>query len=399
MNVGILTYHWVSNFGANLQTLSTYKYVEKSGHKPIIINWVPDDVKAFYEKSVMPEQNDAHKNFGLRWFENITKACRNSEEIAKEIDANKIDLVLIGSDAVFSMTPWLARFAICRKGIVYNKPLSNFSFPSPFFGDFVNYVTRKIKIVAISASAQNTPYKKLIFSKEKKDMFSSFQNFSLISVRDIWTQKMLSHISNGRLMPDITPDPVFGFNNNVQSIIRDYVKDTLGIDGKYVLLSVSSTIRDTKWVQEIESLFAKENIKVVGMPKTLYKNYKSPLRYNLSFPMDPLDWYSSIAKSSGYIGELMHPVLVSLHNAVPVYSFDTYGFKRKGTLDKTSSKTFQIMKIFELEDYYYNSLLNNVPTPTEVYNKIMSFDDNRCRHIANVLYQKYDLMMRKSLSV
>ena len=399
MNVGILTYHWVSNFGANLQTLSTYKYVEKSGHKPIIINWVPDDVKAFYEKSVLPEQNEAHKNFGLRWYENITKVCHNSEEIAKEIDANEIDLVLIGSDAVFSMTPWLDRFAICRKGIVYHKPLSNFSFPSPFFGDFVKFVKRKIKIVAISASAQNTPYKKLIFSKEKKNMLSSFQNFALISVRDVWTQKMLSHISKGKLLPEITPDPVFGFNNNVQSIIRDYVKDTLGIDGKYVLLSVSSTIKNAEWLQELESLFAKEDIIVVGMPKTLNKNYKSPLRYNLSFPLDPLDWYSSIAKSCGYIGELMHPVLVSLHNAVPVYVFDTYGFKHNGTLDKTSSKTFQIMKKFELEDYYYNALLNNVPTPKEVFDKIMSFDNNKCKLIAEDLYRRYDLMMQKSLSV
>lgn len=29
MKIGILTYHWVANFGANLQTLSTVCYLKK----------------------------------------------------------------------------------------------------------------------------------------------------------------------------------------------------------------------------------------------------------------------------------------------------------------------------------------------------------------------------------
>ena len=49
---GILTYHWVSNFGAQLQTLSTYKCIEKSGNMPIIINWIPDDLKKYYDNKL-----------------------------------------------------------------------------------------------------------------------------------------------------------------------------------------------------------------------------------------------------------------------------------------------------------------------------------------------------------
>ena len=39
MRIGLLTYHWVANYGANLQALSTYCYLDNNGYNPIIINW------------------------------------------------------------------------------------------------------------------------------------------------------------------------------------------------------------------------------------------------------------------------------------------------------------------------------------------------------------------------
>ena len=43
MRIGLLTYHWVANYGANLQALSTYCYLDNNVYNPIIINWVPND--------------------------------------------------------------------------------------------------------------------------------------------------------------------------------------------------------------------------------------------------------------------------------------------------------------------------------------------------------------------
>lgn len=59
MKIGILTYHWVANFGANLQTLSTVCLFKKNGFIPIVINWIPLDCELKYQSSTPVEQLDA----------------------------------------------------------------------------------------------------------------------------------------------------------------------------------------------------------------------------------------------------------------------------------------------------------------------------------------------------
>ena len=136
MKIGILTYHWVANFGANLQTLSTYKYVENAGHTPIIINWIPDDLMKVYERKVSKEQLCTHRQFAISNYHNITDVCKDKYDIARVVDEKQIDIVIIGSDAVFSYTPILERIRICRRGLWYFKPISDFDCPNPFWGDF-----------------------------------------------------------------------------------------------------------------------------------------------------------------------------------------------------------------------------------------------------------------------
>ncbi len=397
MNIGILTYHWVPNFGANLQALSTYKYVLNSGHNPIIINWIPKDLEDSYSRIVLTSQNDIHKEFAKENFHSITRICRNSEEIARAIESNSITKVLIGSDAVFTNLPKLARYKICRKGIVHIKPKSDCDFPNPFWGDFKRYLTTPVDIVAISASAQNMPYQKIWFSKEKTSYKKALLGFQLITVRDLWSQNMIKYISAGELMPKITPDPVFAFEQNVKPQRLDYVHSKLGLDGRYVLFSGWTTIKDIKWIIELESLFLKEGITVVGLPKTTMKAFTSPLKYNLPLPISPLEWYDAIKYSVGYIGELMHPVLVSLHNSIPVFSFDTYGFTHFLRLDVTSSKIYQILKRFNLLDNYYNKKLRqSLPSPKKVFEKIQSFDRNECGKMSRIMYDEYVTMMKQA---
>lgn len=51
MNIGILTYYRVANFGANLQAVSTYYYLKNNGYNPLFILYESDDtVKNFQKK-------------------------------------------------------------------------------------------------------------------------------------------------------------------------------------------------------------------------------------------------------------------------------------------------------------------------------------------------------------
>ncbi len=400
MKVGILTYHWVSNFGANLQALSTYCYLKNTGHEPIIINWVPADLEEIYREKVLPCQIISHQQFVKENFPCITRVCRTDEDIAREIERNCITRVLIGSDAVFTNLPKLSRYRLSRKGIVHLKPKSDSDFPNPFWGSFVHYLSKPIDIVAISASAQNMPYKTILFSKEKNSYKNALLRFRRISVRDVWTKNMIEYVTSGKLVPEITPDPVFAFEQNVHPHKIGFVRRRLGVCGKYVLFSAWSTIKNQEWIRNLESLFNEEGIVLVGLPKTTMSSFKSPLRHNLEFPISPLEWYDTIKFSNGYIGELMHPLIVSLHNSVPVYSFDTYGFNRFWKLDVKSSKIYQVLSRFGLLKNYYNHKLHmHLPTPQVVFDLISNFDREACHSMSATMLDEYNDMMNKSLDI
>lgn len=62
MKIGILTYAYVPNFGANLQALSTYHYLKNNGHTPILILWEPIGLHEKFAKQ-KSEQTFAHFSF------------------------------------------------------------------------------------------------------------------------------------------------------------------------------------------------------------------------------------------------------------------------------------------------------------------------------------------------
>ena len=400
MKVGILTYHFVSNFGANLQTLSTYHSILKNGHEPIIINWVPKDLEDYFEKVVPSVQNEAFHQFAAKYYKCSTSICRNSKEIAVAIDENNIDMVVIGSDAVLTYKPMMSRFILTKRGPRYIKPCIDCDFPNAFWGDFVLYTKSPVKLAIMSGSAQNTKYKNIKFGKSK--FKEALDRFFFISVRDIWTKKMLAYLTNDALQVDITPDPVFAFNYNVEEqYSKEYIQNRFKISGDYALLTIDHKGVGEEWKKQLEAAFAKKGITLLELPQA-NKPCKNALKNTLKFPIDPLEWYCLIKYASAYIGELMHPALVSLHNAVPVYVLDTYGFKSSDSkygIDFESSKTYQIMSRFSLLDYYSNvHALSKLDKPEVVADKLLSFDKPHCALKAAVMLDYYKKMMKTILN-
>lgn len=401
MKIGILTYHFVSNFGANLQTLSTFGYFLNSGHVPIIINWVPEDLEKYYQEVVPYEQNEAFHKFARERYSNISKVCRNSKEIAKVIDDENIELIVIGSDAVLTYIPIACRFHITRKGVIYNKPCIDSDFPNAFWGDFVQYLNRPVKLAMMSGSAQNTNYPKILF--KKSEFKKAIDRFSYFSVRDIWTQKMIQKLSNGALIPEITPDPVFAFNQNVpDQFSKDYIMNKFGLDENYVLFTVDHKSISIEWKKQVELELAKAGLTAYELPQA-NKPAKNILSHILKFPIDPMEWYCLIKYSKGYIGELMHPVLCSLHNSIPLYVVDTYGFAEKKNqfgINPLSSKTYQVMERFNLLSHYCNvNSQSSISTPQQVVSKVLNFDREVCFKTATILLNEYNHMMSNILSL
>lgn len=401
MKIGILTYHFVSNFGANIQTLSTFEYFRNVGHDPVIINWIPTDLEQYYNNVVPVIQNNAFHDFALRYYTHITGVCRNSLDIAKVVEEENLEMVVVGSDAVLTYIPLLCRFHLTRKGIVFRKPCLDSDFHNAFWGDFVTYLKRPVKLAIMSGSAQNTYYAKILFNRRK--FKKALERFSYISVRDIWTKLMLKSLSHGSIDATITPDPVFAFNQNVKvQFSKEYIIKRFSLEENYALMSIGHKSIGSDWKIDLETELCNKGITLYELPQA-NKLPNKTLSHAIEFPIDPMEWYCLIKYSKGYIGELMHPVLVSLHNSVPLYVVDTYGFAMKGEkygINPLSSKTYQIIKRFELLNNYCNIHdTSSIATPKEVVNNIIDFEKFKCETKAKILLDEYNRMMDCILKV
>jgi glycerol-3-phosphate cytidylyltransferase-like family protein len=157
MKVGILTYHSVPNFGANLQAYSTAGYYKENGHEPIIINWVAKELDEKYGKDNPFEQTNAHRKF-IEEYLPLSKLCRTTEEVAAIIKELDIDGVVIGSDVVLQHKTFLSRIKLTKRGIKIKQKRANITFPNPFWGSFIQFLDKKIPVSLMSVASQNMPY-------------------------------------------------------------------------------------------------------------------------------------------------------------------------------------------------------------------------------------------------
>lgn len=381
MRIGLLTYHWVSNYGANLQALSTYSFLKKMGHDPIIINWIPLQTKEYYMKACPAEQYECHLNFiGNNCV--LTEEFNDIEFMPQIINKYCIEAVVIGSDSLFNLEKekysWFQHKSI--------SPTEDHVYPNPFWG----YKFENIPHVGLSISSQNSNY--FLYKSQKEKIGRSLESFSTITVRDLWTQNLVSYFSDGKIIPSITPDPVFAFNENVGELpSKDFILQKYRLPEKYVLFCFNrgKCFRmSNKWLTEIHNKFNEKGISCVSLPRAT-GSQDLHLDVDLKMPIPPIDWYSIIRYSSGYIGVLMHPIVICIHNSVPFYSFDHYGVGPYLFVNLSSSKTHNIIADADLQKYYVNQMKTPFcPSPNTVFDAILNFPKDKCSSFAKEYMEK-----------
>lgn len=256
MRIGLLAYHSAINFGATLQLLSTYMFFKNNGYEPIVINWVASDLEAFYNS----RSQEGQRSFSLNLRQNIwteSRLCRTSKEVANVISDYNIGGVIIGSDAVCQHHPTIERVSFpCRSIIKIQKYTTDRMFPNVFWGDFLNYLPHPVPVAVMSASSQDSAFNYFGPSLKKK-MNKYIYRYSYLSVRDVWTQKMFSHISNGTIVPPVTPDPVFAFNYNAGCLVpnREDILKRFHLPEKYLLVSFFDSYKVSQsWMDEFVEL-------------------------------------------------------------------------------------------------------------------------------------------------
>ncbi len=389
MNIGILTFYKVANFGANIQGVSTYYYLKKIGYNPIFLNYVSvkteNSLEESYKKSV---QTKAHIDFVNSYIENQTENLYNSDDVVAAIDKYHIDAIIIGSDAVVQHHPLLSRIHKGRRKPFYiAHPAPERMFPNPFWGcGFAD----KIPTVMMSVSSQNSKYSQ--FSKSLKSrMFETLNNMKYISVRDTWTLNMMKAIGVNQDVK-VTPDPVFAFNYNAGHLVpsEDDIRKRFSLPKDYVLVSLHSQSLTLKTLDELNSMFKAAGKTCVAFPMPGGVRYQHHFDYEIKVPLSSIDWYALIKYASGYVGSNMHPIIVSLHNAVPCFSIDHWGTKDffNRTVRDGSSKVEHIMGVFGLKNYV--KPIDNDICYVEASVIVDAIKKFPCEHVRKVALDKYD---------
>lgn len=407
MRIGVLTYHHVPNFGAQLQATSTVGYIRRMGHEAIVLNWYPSDLEEMYSKRIPHEQIESHNSYTDSNLP-VTVLCRTENDLVSVIEQNAIDAIIVGSDALFKYTPKRKRRVFSKRKLrfVLRKALSVEQLEgNPFFGGFISTLKRQIPVVAFSVSSQNCPFF-LMDSEEKAQMRESMNSFSHITVRDEWTKRMVEEVA-GIDEIQITPDPVFSFNQNCKQTIpsKEEILKKFNLQDKYILFSFSSWYVKESYINSLAIEAENRGYQAVAlpMPEGLYS---AGINTQIHLPLSPLDWYAIIKYSAGYIGERMHPIVVCLHNVIPFYSFDEYGTVKKSLCGlkkeyvQSSSKTYRILERAELLDNLFSyQKKQDLPIPSVVLDRILGFARDRCQSFTISYQQLYERSMNDIMNL
>ena len=157
MNIGVLTFYKVANFGANLQAVSTYLYLKKHGHNPVFINYMSPESLKRYDNNHLSERWVNHIKFVDKIIKIQTPVCRTSDDILKMVKLYSLDGIILGSDALLQHHPLIARIKRGRRKPFYvAKYDSDCMFPNPFWGCGIS---EQVRLGYLAVSSQNSEYK------------------------------------------------------------------------------------------------------------------------------------------------------------------------------------------------------------------------------------------------
>ncbi|MBN2071476.1 MAG: polysaccharide pyruvyl transferase family protein [Candidatus Krumholzibacteriota bacterium] len=306
MKIAIITHHAVCNFGAQLQVLSTYSYLHKLGHDVIILDYRCLKIQARYLATVNPEFLNQHEEF-CRKFIPLSVRCHSSEELIECCQKLDPDLIITGSDAVFRLLP-------------SGEPEGHF--PNPFWLTWVKKSNGlSCAKASLAASAHGANYYRLPVNT-LKGIRAALVEMNFVSVRDRWSQLMVSSVTIGKIRPARCPDPLFMLNDCF-TIPDEYMNEPANNKKQYLLLMPNKGFLTNDWVLDFKSIAHSHGLKVFSLPWPTFETNLC-VDYRIHLPISPLGWYAWIQNAAGYIGSLFHPLVAAISNEVPFVSLDMY---------------------------------------------------------------------------
>lgn len=351
MRVGLITYHWVRNFGANLQALATYLFLSQMGHEVWVLNYRPQQLANAYRQRVSAEQEMMHERLCKSYLQQSPE-CHSKEDLAAFSRRVGLNVVLTGSDAVFRLSKQLAR--------------EDTRFPNPFWLTWTDSDSPSApKTGALAASAMGANYYSQPASV-REGISDAVRRMAFVSVRDRWTQLMLLAVAHGRCRPALCPDPVVVLDD-VLDMSHEHEAEPTARHRGYVLLSVYEGMLSTEWIRHFTTIAHSRNLEVLSIPFP-EQEVDVPVDRVIRLPLSPLSWYGWIKHAAAFVGVRMHPVLCSMVNGVPFLSFDTY---QRAPL-RISSKTYDLCAQARVKPLCLSEMQRRDLTPHQAFEMLAS---------------------------
>lgn len=390
MKVAILTYHSSRNYGANLQAYSTYCRLRRDGFEPVVIDW------NYFKTQARDAKTNIHRRF-VEEHMNLSRQCTTPREMAAELARLGVKNVVMGSDALLNVIPFLKWVGLSKRTLLrFSKPSIANIFPNAFWGDFADFMPCDITMQMMSVSSQNADFRKF-FPSTKRRMGERLSKFAYIGVRDEWTRDMVAAVSGNKITPPITPDPVFAFEDNAEEIpAAEDVLAKYSLEKKsYVLMGFRDRVSpDAKWTEKFSAIVSANGLKTVALPMPAKTD---TLDYIFKNPPTPLEWYVLIKNAHSYVGNNMHPIVISIHNSVPFFVFDQYGIRKLvGKTEDSTSKTYNLLARAGLLEFRTKAVPHDmtIPSPESVWQKLESFDISKSNSAAEEKRRDYFEMMK-----
>jgi hypothetical protein len=223
MRIGILTYHWATNYGAVMQCYALQTYLESQGHIVNVINYKPrrydDSLYAFFKYKKYKHLRTYLKHF----FENRKRERALSQFRRKNLKCTKrvyshvdIPQILVGYDAIISGSDQVLNLGFLLHGEGENIITPTYYLGFPFKGRKIGY--------ALSFGSATCPHHELLIASKYID------NFNHISVREETGVGNLEIM--GRFDSVVVPDPTLLMSQSFYSQLLG--ESILGLDGLYV---------------------------------------------------------------------------------------------------------------------------------------------------------------------
>ena len=363
MRIGVLTHHWVCNFGANLQALATCSFLEALGHEVCVLNYRPPRLEMVLSQAIRPDQLQAHERH-CGAFLHESPVLRTGEDIAAFCSFFKPDVIIAGSDSLIR----IKRSVHTEDG----------SFPNAFWLTWLDGKFNPRPRCGFLAVSSEGSFYWLLSEKTKAAVRRAFSSLDYVSVRDRWSRYMVRWVTKGSVTPTLCPDPV-AILNDVFTTPTGYEQEAASLHGRYILISASPRYFSHRWVREFSRMAHDAGLQVFTLPQP-EREISLEVDRVLGLPMEPLTWYSWIRHAKGVVAERFHPIACCVFNDVPFVSTDVSGpmWFRCLAIRRASKAHDLCLNVSARSRSFLPLQARVLLTPTRTIKLLMNWDSARC---------------------